>query len=356
MLYDMTNGALVEVAGTSFEAEHVLERSHLQAALRAKMSVIDPDLLVVSEEFGWFEGANRWIDLLCVDRSARLVVVELKRTTDGGHMELQALRYAAMVSTMTFSDLVDTYRRSLRSEGDEATDPEQRLREWMSDVDDDLDEDPVLERDVRVILVAAGFDKEITTTVLWLNDVFGLDIRCVRLTPYKYGDKLLLDVQHLVPLPEAAELTVQLKRRGQAVKASTRTGDSRDWTPYVVVTPDGSTEPLRKRHAVRTMVEALHELGVRAEQMAGALPSSKFLRIDDVLEDEELEAALGAEYGKTPAVLRKRYFLADPIHEDGSTWVLSNQWGGARADRAFASLAALDPDGRVRVVPAVDGE
>jgi len=30
------------------------------------------------------------------------VVIELKRTNDGGHMELQAIRYASMVSAMTF--------------------------------------------------------------------------------------------------------------------------------------------------------------------------------------------------------------------------------------------------------------
>ena len=35
-------------------------------------------------------------NLLCIDREANLVVVELKRTEDGGHMDLQAIRYAAM--------------------------------------------------------------------------------------------------------------------------------------------------------------------------------------------------------------------------------------------------------------------
>jgi hypothetical protein len=44
-------------------------------------------------------------------------------------------------------------------------------------------------------LVSAGFDTQITTTVLWLNDVFGMDIRCIRLTPYKVDGRLLLDVQ-----------------------------------------------------------------------------------------------------------------------------------------------------------------
>ena len=42
-------------------------------------------------------------------------MIELKRTDDGGHMELQALRYAAMVSTMTFRQAVEAYRDSSRA-------------------------------------------------------------------------------------------------------------------------------------------------------------------------------------------------------------------------------------------------
>jgi hypothetical protein len=104
MLYDMTDGTLTRVAGTTFKDEKVLERTHLQAAVRESIAVLGPDLLVVAEEFGDFEDTHRRIDLLCIDKTARLVVVELKRTEDGGHMELQALRYAAMVSVMTFEN------------------------------------------------------------------------------------------------------------------------------------------------------------------------------------------------------------------------------------------------------------
>jgi hypothetical protein len=93
--------------------EQVLERARLQRLLRARIDAIADDVLIVAEEFGAFADAKRRIDLLGIDREGRLVVFELKRTLDGGHLELQALRYAAMISTMTFDDLVVHYENHL---------------------------------------------------------------------------------------------------------------------------------------------------------------------------------------------------------------------------------------------------
>jgi hypothetical protein len=68
--------------------------------------VLGDDLYVQTEEFGEWEDSRRRIDLLAIDQQANLVVIELKRTTDGGHMELQAIRYASMISAMTFERAV----------------------------------------------------------------------------------------------------------------------------------------------------------------------------------------------------------------------------------------------------------
>lgn len=184
-LYEVSGNLLSAVPSTTYAALGLLERKDLQRYLKGDVSIIADDVLVVSEEFGDWEDARRRIDLLGVDRSGRLVVIELKRTEDGGHLELQALRYAAMVSTMTFEQLADTYKRCLLT-----TEPnlpegtaEDRLREHL-----DTDE-PVLSRDVRIILVSADFGREITTTVLWLNEVHGMDIVCIRLVPYAPPDR-----------------------------------------------------------------------------------------------------------------------------------------------------------------------
>jgi hypothetical protein len=348
-LFEMTSDALVPMPSTTFSVEQVLERADLQRLLRARIDMIVEGVLVVSEEFGAFADARRRIDLLGVDRDGRLVVFELKRTADGGHLELQALRYAAMVSVMTFEDLVEHYERYLaRLEPDASEDARSRLAEWLDDVGG---EDAVLEREVRIVLVSAGFDREITTTVLWLTDVYGLDIRCVRLTPYKVGDRLLLDVQQVIPLPEAGELTVQLRRRETQARAA-RT-DNRDWTPYVIVTPAGRSEPLRKRRAVLAMVTALHQAGVPAARLAQVLTPTKFLAVDGTLTGEDLaEALVAAHPGQANRV--GRWFLEAPIHDDGRTWLLSKMWGRS-TEPALERLVALAPAPGFGFEPGTEG-
>ena len=105
-LYSINSDKLSAVPTTTFVAESILERNHLQRMLRADTSPLGEDLLVLAEEFGNWEDSSRRIDLLCLDKQAGLVVVEIKRTTDGGHMELQAIRYAAMVSSITLDQAV----------------------------------------------------------------------------------------------------------------------------------------------------------------------------------------------------------------------------------------------------------
>lgn len=341
-LFELTADSLETVPSSTFAAEQILERADLQRLLRARIDAVVDDVLIVSEEFGEFTDARRRIDLLGVDRMGRPVVIELKRTEDGGHMELQALRYAAMVSALTFDDLSDAYDRYLaRVDPAAAGEARTRLADWLDDVGG---EDAVLLREVRIVLVSGGFDREITTTVLWLNDVYGLDIRCVRLTPYKVDDRLLLDVQQVIPLPEATDLVVQLRRRESQVRAA-RSGDGRDWTPYSVTTPHGTTEPLRKRRAVLAMVQGLHAAGVPATHLAEALPTSRFLVLEGSPGDDELVQAFSDTHPKYAADLG-RWFLDSPIRDSDRTWILSKMWS-RNTERILDALLALAPEGQV---------
>ncbi|MBB5698517.1 DUF4268 domain-containing protein [Sphingomonas yantingensis] len=209
-LYRITGQTLERVAETTFAAESIRERGDIQRLLRADITVLSPDLMVVAEEFGDWADSQRRIDLLCVDKDANLVVVELKRTEDGGHMELQAIRYAAMVSSMTFERLVAAHARYIG--GIEAVPrAEAALLDFL---DWETPSDGALSDTVRIVLLSADFSTELTTAVMWLNKR-GLDVSCFRLKPHRLGADVLIDIQQIIPLPEAAEYEVKVRAQRQ---------------------------------------------------------------------------------------------------------------------------------------------
>jgi len=94
-------------------------------------------------------------------------------------MELQAIRYAAMISAMTFSKAVDVYRRYLER-NNSTDDAETALLQFLNW---DVANEDTFGRDVRIVLVSAEFPRRSRHRFLWLNE-HALDIRCVRLRPY----------------------------------------------------------------------------------------------------------------------------------------------------------------------------
>jgi hypothetical protein len=217
-IYQITEGGFNRLAETSFNAEKIYERKDLQRLLKSNIEALSLDLKVIAEEFGEWADSNRRIDLLCLDKDANLVVVEIKRTDDGGHMELQAVRYAAMVSTMTFRQLVEAHAKFLHPPGN-SEEAEKAILEFLGW--EELNEDEFAS-EVKIILASADFSREITTSVIWLNQ-YGLDIRCVRFRPYRMENgTVLVDVQQIIPLPEASEYQTRIRakeREGKQLRA-----------------------------------------------------------------------------------------------------------------------------------------
>lgn len=211
-VYELLGGKLAAANPTHFHAEGLKERQDIQRMLREQISVLGDDLFVLAEEYGGWVDSNRRIDLLCIDSDANLVVVELKRD-DASHMELQALRYAAMVARMTFGEAVDAHaehrkRNGLDAEG--AVSAILSFLQWAEPIEEDF------ARAVRIVLSSATFGKELTTAVLWLRQQ-GIDVSCIRLSPYKLADgRILLDVQQIIPLPEANTFQTQIGLKRQA--------------------------------------------------------------------------------------------------------------------------------------------
>jgi Domain of unknown function (DUF4268) len=198
---------LVEKQPLPFASEQLHERRDLQPLLRDKPDAIDPDLMIISEEFGEWDESGRRIDLLGLDRQGHLVVIELKRVEDGGHMELQALRYAAMVSTMDLDGVVRTYAKFLKTQGGASENADEKIKEFLKET--------AISTTPRIVLVAPSFSKEITTAVLWLNDQ-GLKIRCVAAKLYNLDNQHYLNIEQVIPLPSASDYQIRIREKQKA--------------------------------------------------------------------------------------------------------------------------------------------
>lgn len=224
-IYQLSKDSLTLLSVTRFDVEGFFERHDIQRLLKQNIEVLGEKLFVIAEEFSAWSDSSRRIDLLCLNADANLVIVELKRTEDGSYMDLQALRYAAMVSPMTFQQMVEAHARYTSPAAPDIESAKAAILEflgWQAANEEQFGED------VQIILASADFGKELTTSVVWLNER-GLDIRCIRLKPYRNADgQVFLDVQQLIPLPEVAEFQTQIgvkkqaERKGKAERHSLR--------------------------------------------------------------------------------------------------------------------------------------
>ena len=210
-LYRWNDDNLEPVPPTTFEAEGLQERTDLQRLLRDQPDVLEEGLFIVAEEFSNWQDSSRSIDLLALDAEGNLVVIELKRTQTGDHSELQAIRYAAMVSNMTLEQVVESHRDYLAKRG---VDEDARVQVLSHlEVSDEADAKIYAERP-RILLASAGFSTELTTSVLWLRDG-GMNISCIKLQLYQSGDGLLLDTSQVIPLPEATDYLVKVRENSE---------------------------------------------------------------------------------------------------------------------------------------------
>ena len=241
-IYRFTTETIRPISPATFSSLGIKERADLQRLLRDQIEIISKDTLVIAEEFGHWEDSRRRIDLLGIDRDANLVVIELKCTEDGGHMELQALRYAAMVSTLTFRSAVEVFTDYLQSRNDDR-DAEKTLLEFLG-WDEPRDED--FAPDVRIVLASAEFSKELTTAVLWLLDR-DISIRCVRLRPYGTATEPFLDVQQVIPLPEAEDYQIKVREKKQMERVARKEKSDVSWNgrDFYVSLGEGEGTPHR---------------------------------------------------------------------------------------------------------------
>jgi hypothetical protein len=175
-----------------------------------------------------------------------------------------------MVSTMTPDHLVSTYADANHLDPQEAR---RKISEWVGGPFDELPDQ------VRIILVSQDFSTEITSTVLWLNGTYNTDISCYRVVPYQFGAEVLLDLQQIIPLPEARDFQIQQRQKGAANTAARAGQGARDYTRYDLTLGDDTFSQLSKQSAVKAAVQYLFRAGVPLELIRSATKANRWIPV-----------------------------------------------------------------------------
>jgi len=213
---NLSENRLKKLEQKRFADLNLRERDHLQEWLANQPDALGEELLIIQKEFDGFDETRERLDLLALDKEGNLVVIENKLDDSGRDVTWQALKYTAYVSGLTKTQIVDIYQQYLdRYEG--GGNAAVRICEFMEV--EELEE-TVLNpgNDQRMIFIAANFRREVTATVLWLLSR-GIRAQCFKVTPYSFGEELMVDIQQIIPTPEAADFMIGMSSKENEEKA-----------------------------------------------------------------------------------------------------------------------------------------
>lgn len=336
---------------TSFEVQGMTEQNVQDLLMQDEnIEAIAPGVLIVDEKYNKWPGSQREMDLLGVDQQANLVVIELKRVKDGGHMELQAIRYAAMIANLTFDELVDVYAKYKNSRNDESEESFSKSQAQQDLLDHFGWSEPKPEEfgeNVKIILSSADFSKELTTSVLWLNDNYNMGIRCVRMRPYQDQDTadIFLDIQAIIPLPEAEDYQL-----GRDKKNKIRREANRNTNQYNIEVNGKRHENLpHNRMMLHFIVAALKSSDGTPEKIRKlckeAGTSYPLKHFKGILTAKEVRQKLLLS-SKDPRIGVRFYAESDDqlVHRDNVTYVVRQGWNSKDALAVAEKLKSEFPE------------
>lgn len=225
---DQETEELDHLSEQEFAQLDILEREDLEEWVIEEPRILGERLKVISSEYAKFRDLRERLDVLAIDPQGKLVVVELKRDKADRTTDLQALKYASYCATLTAEEIQRDYQAfwTDRRDGDDDLSVEDVGEEFVSFLDEavtgelpyvdegwanfELDDRP------RILLAAGSFGPEITSPVMWLIEEYDMDITCTRIQAYTHRERIILNSQQVIPVPEAEEYLT--KRRAKQEK------------------------------------------------------------------------------------------------------------------------------------------
>lgn len=210
-LIDEDKNEAISISKKTFKELRFGERNHLQEWIRKNPDILGEKLLIIQKEFSGFDDTRERLDLLAIDKSGNLVIIENKLDDSGRDVVWQSLKYASYCSGLTKNEIKNIYQEYLNEEN-KSEQAEEIISEFLENTE--FSEVELNNADQRIIMVAAYFRKEVTSTAMWLLD-HNIKLKCIKVTPYELEDKIILNVEQIIPVVDAEDYLIKIVNKKQ---------------------------------------------------------------------------------------------------------------------------------------------
>ena len=229
---DLKSKSAKKLKPVRFKDLELKEKFDIEVWFRKNPEILGENLLIISEQT--LLPSGRKPDLLALDKSGNLVIIELKTDDSGKEIYWQAITYAANFSEFSYADIIDVYEKYLGNLGIADPNPKDKIEEF---VEEDIEK---INQKQRLILVSKEFHPDVLRAVLWLRD-FEIDIKCIRLTPYiDENNQLFINPEVIIPTPGVEEYIEKKISKQKTIKKSYP-------SPFSLEKGDFTDEELKKR-------------------------------------------------------------------------------------------------------------
>jgi hypothetical protein len=253
------------------ETQALQYESTLENSLASDLSLIEPGLMLIGRQVPTSYG--KYIDLLAIDQSGDLLIIELKRDKTPREVVAQTLDYASWVEALSYDEVAEIY-----SENHEGQTLEQG---FVDNFGVSLSEK--INQKHRLIVVAADLDSSSERIINYLNENYGVPINTVFFRYFKDDDREYLTRTWLIE-PRIAEI-----KASKGKKSVQEAWNQKDFYVSQGEGPDMNWDDCRKYGFVcggggRWYSQTLEHLFVGARIFVN-IPKRGYVGVGEVLEE-----------------------------------------------------------------------
>jgi hypothetical protein len=172
--------------------------SDLENMIVQNISILSDQWLLIGRQVR--TAFNKSVDLLAVDGSGSIIIIELKRNKTPREVVAQAIDYASWVKTLDTTEIAEIYEQNAKGFGYADLSLDQAFDQYFGSR---LDEDD-LNSSHQMVIVAAQLDSSTERIIRYLND-FGIAINIVFFRVFKDGDNRYLSRAWFIDPAETLE-------------------------------------------------------------------------------------------------------------------------------------------------------